>query len=125
MRGYEAVVKGSAERILAMAEKEQENRYASIAKDQELLNLSLKLEAEELEQEKQIIAINARNSLVGHIFGFISVIVLTVATVILILKGHDIAGSIFGGTTVAAIVSTLIYGSHVKKKEIIAKKDAK
>ena len=125
MRGYEEVVKGSAERILVMAEKEQENRFASISKDKELYALSLKLEQDELDQEKEIIRINARNSLVGLIFGFVAVIVLTISTVILILHGHDIAGSIFGGTTVVAIVSTLIYGSRVKQQEIIYKKETK
>ena len=122
MRGYESVLKGSADRIIAMAEKEQANRFASTSRDQDIMDFSLKLEQEELAQERQIIEINSRNSLLGLIFGFVAVIVLTVATVILILHDHDIAGSVFGGTTVVAIVSTLIYGSRIKQGDIVARK---
>lgn len=125
MRGYESVLKGSADRIITMAEREQSARLERAKKEQDFIECSLKNDMHELEQEDQIIKINARNSLLGLCFGFVFAIFLTIMTVYLIVKGHSTAGGIFGGTSFVTIISALIYGSRVKQREIISRKDSK
>lgn len=101
MRKYEEIAPGSAERILAMAEKEQEHRHAS--------------EAQENQVNERIADsdVRAQDASIGEIqrgqwmaFG-LGVAFLSI-TALLGLKGHEIAASALGLGGVAGVAAVFI-----------------
>lgn len=93
---YDQVLPGAAERILQMAEKQQNHRID--------MNRS---------------GVQRANWGLGAGFS-LSVLGLGL-TAFLVLHGHDAAGSILGGTTFLSLVGTFVYGSKVKSQENIEK----
>lgn len=92
LQGYEDVLKGSAERIVQMAEKEQAARLAN--------------ERDAVQGE---IKANAR----GQWMGFIIAILFFVGAVVLGLCGQPWLGGILGGSTLVSIV--VVFASAAKK----------
>lgn len=104
LRGYEDVLSGAAERILKMAEKEQEHR----------INI-----------ENNIQEADARDSLLGIKFAFrismsLSIIGAIIVIISLFMK-ENIAGIIFGGTMslsgISSLVATFIKGTKPAHKD--------
>ncbi len=93
---YDEVLPGSAERILRMAEKQQDHR---IGVDQS--------------------GIRRANWGLGAGYS-LSVMGLSLTT-FLVMQGHDVAGSVLGGSTFLSLVSTFVYGSIVRSRENIEK----
>jgi uncharacterized membrane protein len=93
---YEHILPGSADRILSMAERQSAHRQVL---------------------ESKVIKSDIRNSLVGLIFGFIIGMTGVTSGFYLIYLGKILEGSIFSGVTIAALVSTFIYGSQQRRKE--------
>ena len=100
LRGYEAVLPGSADRILKMAEVQATHRQSL---------------------ESVAVTGGARRSWFGLWLGFgISVIVLGVSAA-LVLTGHDAAGTALGSIDVAALAGVFVVGRVDQRKDRVAK----
>lgn len=94
LRGYEGITAGFAERIVRMAEKEQDHRF--------------NCENHQMECDKAIIANAANESKRGQNYAFIIAILFLIGAVVLGLLGHDDLAKILGGGTLVSIVSVLV-----------------
>ncbi len=104
LKGYEEIQAGFAERIMRMAEKEQERRF-----DREM---------GQEECEKKIIDNTASESKRGQCFALIVAVLFLVGSVVLALFGHDAVAGILGGGTLASIVAVFITGRKSATKII-------
>ncbi|MEI7789113.1 MAG: DUF2335 domain-containing protein [Chlorobiaceae bacterium] len=89
LRKYEQILPGSAERILIMAEKEQDKRHERVSKDSDgLIDISNR----------------------GQTFAL--TVCLTALTIsgVLGITGHDAIGSIIGGLDLVALAVVFISG---------------
>ena len=125
MRSYNELIPDAAARILAMAEKEQAARLLAKQQESARQDKCLELDEEAQRQSDSIIKINARNSITGLWLAFAFAVIQSILTVFLIYNGHQVAGSLFGGGSLAAIISAFIYGSHIKRRDILSNKDEK
>lgn len=96
LQGYEAIVPGAAERILAMAESDMKHQHAI-----EFAALA----AAEGEVKR------------GQWFGFGIGSLALIASIVALLLGSPAVASIIGGTTVVGLVSVFIVGRVVKPKQ--------
>lgn len=91
MRGYEELLPGSADRILTMAEKEEDHRH---------------------EMEKNFLEMEFRDSLLGILFAFIlsAGFLLSGVLIIFLVEGvaATVAGTIFGTSGFAGVVISMI-----------------
>lgn len=93
---YEAILPGAAERIFSMAERQAVHRQAI---------------------EKKVIDSDAFHALAGIACGLaIGIFGLSVAGYC-IYSGHDWAGAVIGGATLASMVGSFIYGSSKRRRE--------
>ncbi len=97
---YEELLPGSAERIIAMAEKQSNHRQ---------------------DLEKITIKSGSRDSLLGLIFGLIIGLAGIGSGTYCIIKGATAAGTVIGGGSLVSLVSVFIYGSRQRRKEREAK----
>lgn len=91
---YNQIVPGSANRLLKMAEDDLAHIH-SIQKSQVLM--------------ENIATIG------GLITGWSIAVISLVGSGYLIMNGHDIAGSILGGTSLASLVGVFVYGRKSQK----------
>lgn len=96
LRGYDAIKSGFAERIVRMAEKEQEHRFER--------------EKIQLDCDKKVISDAASESKRGQYFALIISVLFLIGSVVLALFGHDTIAGILGGGTLASIVTVFITG---------------
>jgi len=93
---YEKVAPGSAERIIAMAEQQAVHRQV---------------------MEKKVIDSDIANSRRGLIYGLIIGLTAVVGGCACVMTGHDVSGSIIGGTGLTGLVGVFVYGSRERRKE--------
>ena len=93
---YEQVSPGAADRIISMAEKQSAHRQ---------------------EIEKIVVNSGAKNSTMGVVFAFIIGIIAISGGVFLASSGHEISGSVIGGTGLIGLVSVFVYGTRSNKNE--------
>lgn len=93
---YESIVPGGADRILAMAEQQAAHRQ--------------RIEAQVIESD----IINSRR---GLNYGLIIGLTAVIGGCACVLAGHDISGSIIGGTGLTGLVGVFVYGSRERRKE--------
>jgi uncharacterized membrane protein len=93
---YEAVLPGSAERILKMAEEQGTHRRS--------------LESKALNED-------TRGARRGQIFAFILTVLTIVAGTYLVATGKPITGTIMGGVGLAATAGVFVYGSRQRRQE--------
>lgn len=93
---YDQIVPGAANRILIMAETQAKHRW---------------------DLEARVIKSDIMNSKLGLIFGLIIGLAGLWFGYELLQLGKIVEGSIFGGATLVALVSTFIYGSQQRRKE--------
>ena len=91
---YNNILPGAAERILAMAEREEDHRHS-------------------LEHRE------ATRSLIGLIFGFTTAISALIAGAGLVFTGHGLAGTIIVGVDLVALTGVFVYGSRMHREETI------
>lgn len=95
IEGYERVLPGSADRIIAMAEKQSEHRQ---------------------KMENKMISAESRDSLLGVIFAFLLGMGCIIAAVIMVYKapenGGAIAGALLGVTGIGSITSGFIINTR-------------
>jgi uncharacterized membrane protein len=97
---YNTIITNGAERIMSMAEKQSEHRQTL---------------------EKIVIGSDVNRQNWGVIAGFVLTVFGLIASVYVIINGHDAAGvGIFGGALVTIII-TFLTGTHQRKKELAAK----
>ena len=111
MEQYNNIISGSADRILIMAEKQEEHIH------------HLEKRAFEIESERDEHDYKERRlgQICGLIIGLFTIGCATYAG----LNGAEITGSVIGGSGVVGLVSAFIYGRRSKEKEPIAKDDDK
>jgi uncharacterized membrane protein len=73
--------------------------------------------------EKSVINNDILISRMGLLFAFLIGISGIVGGVVIALSGHEVAGSIFSGVSLVSLVSTFIYGTNKKNKQIEKKKE--
>ncbi len=100
LQDYNNILPGAAERIVAMAERQSAHRQ---------------------ELEKKAVSAQTRDSLLGLIFGLVIGLAAIAGGVICILNGHEIGGTILGGTGLASLVGVFVYGSKQRRAEREAK----
>ena len=95
LQGYEDIEKGLASRIVAMAEKDQQKAF---------------------EHREKVLKFQGRDSLLGAIFSFLTVIVTLVVGTILLLNNKDVGGLVALITGVGTIIK-LFLGDRNKKDD--------
>ena len=100
LRHYNDILPGAAERILTMAEQQAAHRQT--------------LEAMAVRTE-------ARNSTLGVVFALLIGLGSMAVAGYAISQGKEISGTILGGTGLASLVGTFIYGTSQRRKERQAK----
>ena len=93
---YNSVVPNAAERIITMAETQAAHRQRI---------------------ESKVIESNIKNSRLGLHYGLIIGLTSVLGGALCILYGHEIGGTILGGTGLSSLVGVFVYGSIQKKKE--------
>lgn len=103
LQAYEQIVPGSAERLLKMQETELR-----------LLEMQV---ANRIELEQTVIKGDNKRANWGLATGFLIALAGIGTSGFLIMNGHDVAGSVLGGTTFVSLVGTFIYGTNSRKEE--------
>lgn len=93
---YNQAVPEAAERIIAMAESQSRHRQ---------------------ELESKVIESDIKNSRLGLHYGLIIGLVAVLGGTFCIAYGHEIGGSIIGGTGLTGLIGVFVYGSRSKRKE--------
>ena len=87
-----------------------------------LLNLAEDQTRHRMSLEQQVIQSDIRRSW----WGLISAFAITTTTVLVgggvVLAGHDVAGTILGGTGLAGVASVFIYGTLSRRQERVEKR---
>ena len=96
LKEFDLIVPGAAERIIKMAEGQFVHRT---------------------EIEKRVIESDISRSKWGQILGFMIAIFGLLVSLVTILRGQEIAGSIIGGGTLVSLVSVFMYGTRSRKRE--------
>lgn len=94
LRLFEDVVPGSAERILAMAERQADHR---------------------IQMEKKIIRGDFTQSYLGLAAGFILSTMVILGGIYLISLGHDWAGGGLIGLNLVGLAGVFVYGSNIRR----------
>ena len=89
LRDFNDIVDGSANQIIQMAVKEQDHRHAMEDKA-----LSGPIDAEKRGQQ----------------MAFLLCAIMIIGTVVLVLRGHPVAGTAFGGATIVALAVAFLRG---------------
>lgn len=98
---YEKILPGSADRILKMAEKQQDHR---------------------IEVEKEAISKSLSHNRRGQTFGFIAMLLMLGLAVLFVFKGMKWWAGIIGTVTIATLVTLFISGNVQNKKDLDSKK---
>lgn len=101
LRQFDAVVPGSAERIIKMAEEQSFHRK---------------------ELERKVIDSDIARSKWGQILGFVIAVSGLVVSAVVAIFGSALAGGIIGVGTLASLVGVFMYGSKTRSKEREVKK---
>lgn len=107
LRGHEAVLPGSADRVLKMAERQLEHR---IAMENKQLDHSIKSETKLINTESSL-------SYLGLIAGFLIAAFGLSGAIYLGLKDKPVASGIMSGGTLAGLVSVFISGKSIIQKQ--------
>lgn len=99
---YEQVLPGSAERIVAMAEGESTHRRSC---EQKALEADVALNNRDYDERRR-----------GQVLAFIIVFLSGVAGAYFILHGKELAGTVFGGPAIAAIIGAFLHKPNKEKK---------
>ena len=92
---YNSIISDGANRIMIMAEKQQNHR---------------------IELEKTAVKSQLSQSKKGQIFGFIITLIIVACGTYLALEGHEKTGMILIGTTLVALAGIFVLGKFRKEK---------
>lgn len=94
LQGYDNILPGAADRVITMAEKQQNHR----------MGLETKHLSEQMGQSR-----------LGQWLGFIIAIIAISAGTYLTMNGHDTVGGILLGTTLVSLVAVFVVGKYNQK----------
>ncbi len=97
---YNAVVPNAAERIITMAEKQQEHRISI---------------------ENKVVSSNIFNEKFGIICSLIIGLTGLICATICAMNGAQTTAVVIGGATLTSLVGVFVYGRHSRKKELARK----
>jgi len=97
LRQYNDIIPDGADRILKMAEAQSAHR---------------------IELEAIVIKGDDRRADRGLTTGFTVCVLVLVLSFIIVMYGHDAAGTVLGTLDIASLVGIFVYGRRVKKKEL-------
>lgn len=98
---YETILPGSADRILKMAEKQQDHR---------------------IEIEKEAISKSLRFNHRGQSFGFFAMLLMIALSVFFALFGMEVWAGTIGSVTIVTLVALFLTGNAQNSKELKSKK---
>jgi uncharacterized membrane protein len=104
LQQYDNIIPNGAERIMAMAEAQSAHRRGL---------------------EKDALATDSRNSLLGICFAFIIGMTTVITGGIIISRGHAWPGTFLGSAGLVGLVSAFIYGTKQRRAEREAKNRAR
>ena len=96
LRAYEEIVPGSAQRIMEMAEQEQEHSRNMVS---------------------TVVVGDSRRAYLGLIAGFIISVLGIGGGIYLIATGHDWAGLSLAGINLTSLVGVFVYGAKARRDE--------
>ena len=99
---YDQIVPGSAATILARSEKQSDHRMS--------------LEAYVIPKQQD-------QSARGQHYGLIVALTGIIASVIMVLSGHDVAGGFVGGTTLLGMVTVFVTGKVIQARDLKKKSE--
>lgn len=73
--------------------------------------------AHRIDLEKSVIAADIRRANLGVAAGFIVALAFLVGSVVLVLSGYAVAGTIFATVDIVGLVATFVYGTERRRKE--------
>ncbi len=94
---YNEVLPGAAERIVAMAEKQQSHRQ---------------------DLERKLVFSNAESQVRGSYLGFVVCMTVVLGGFYLLYLGRQITGIIAVVTPLIGLVSVFVYGKHAQQKDL-------
>ena len=100
LREYNAIVPDSADRIIKMAEKQEDHRISI---------------------ESKVVDSNIRNEKLGVLSGFIIGLSGLVCATLCALYGHDWVAAVIGGSTLVSLVSVFVIGKSKRDKDLSKK----
>ena len=100
---YNDVLPGAAERILQMAEKQQEQDH--------------NIQMEAISIERTVVVSDARRAYLGLLAGFIISLLVVGGGIYIIATGHDWAGVVLIGINLSGLVGVFVYGSKARRDE--------
>ena len=98
---YERILPGSADRILRMAEKQQDHR---------------------MEIEKEAVTKNLNHNKRGQSFGFIAMLLMLALSVLFVFNGMKVWAGIIGSVTIGTLVALFLSGNARNNKDLQSKK---
>lgn len=107
LAGYEKVLPGAAERVMRMAEKEQEHRH-EMQKDRQQKNLELQNKAvtEQLQINK-----------IGQKYGFVIALIVLILAGVMAIMGHEAVALALVGIDVVSLAAIFVVGRLVTKSD--------
>lgn len=99
---YDSVIPNGADRIMTMAEKQQDHR---------------------IDLEKLAVSSQLSQSRTGQIFGFIISLVIIACGTYLAMNGHEKTGMVLIGTTLVALAGIFVLGKFTKSKSTKSEDD--
>jgi len=102
LQGYENIVPGAAERLLAMVEQQATHRQ---------------------EMERIVVEGGSRRSWYGLVLGFTLAVLFLVVSTALIVRGHQWAGAVLGSVDLVALVTVFVVGRTEGRQELAGKAD--
>ena len=100
---YEAILPGSAERLMTMAESQAEHRH--------------KVEMTVVTTAQSSISQESRRAYLGLTCAALIAIVLILCGTFLVYNGHDWAGTTMIVSTIASVVGVFVYGTQTRRSE--------
>ena len=97
LKAYNEIVPDGANRILMMAEQQSSHR---------------------IKLESTVITGDNKRANWGLATGFTIGIAIIFLSFVLVLKGHDVPGTIFGTADLAGLIGLFVYGRNARQKEL-------
>lgn len=116
MAEYAKVSPDFPERIMRMAEREQEAQLKELDRESIRKDDSLKLAFEESKRSDEILSTNRKTTFLGMAMAFLLTLALFAVVAICAIYNHPWASSILGTGGLAAITFIYIMGSKEKKQ---------
>lgn len=117
MEKYRRISADWPERIIAMAEKEQDARLAEMKKKSERDDVALRLADAESKRADRLININNANIVRGQRLGFLSVLVIIGGACVCAIYEHPISAGIIGSGGIVMLLAAFIIGSKIRIKD--------